>query len=85
MRFVECTLPHDKVMNFQNHNILLKTNFNKSSGNSKEDTFDIRIIIINNEGSGSRVNQAEKFKANQQEKFRAISTNIQSQLAKNKK
>ena len=61
---------------------MLKTNFNKSSGNSKEDTFDIRRIIINNEGSGSRVNQAEKFKANQQEKFRAISTNIQSQLAK---
>ena len=45
---------------------MLKTNFNKSSGNSKEDTFDIRRIIINNEGSGSRVNQAEKFKANQQ-------------------
>ena len=61
---------------------MLKTNFNKSSGNSKEDTFDIRRIIINNEGSGSRVNQAEKFKANQQEKFRAISTNIQSQLEK---
>ena len=61
---------------------MLKTNFNKSSGNSKEDTFDIRRIIINNEGSGSRVNQAEKFKANQQEKFRVISTNIQSQLAK---
>ena len=61
---------------------MLKTNFNKSSGNSKEDTFDIRRIIINNEGSGSRVNQAEKFKANQQEKFKVISTNIQSQLAK---
>ena len=45
---------------------MLKTNFNKSSGNSKEDTFDIRRIIINNEGSGSRVSQAEKFKANQQ-------------------
>ena len=27
--------------------IILKTNFNKSSGNSKEDTFDIRRIIIN--------------------------------------
>ena len=39
---------------------MLKTNFNKSSGNSKDE------IIINNEGSGSRVNQAEKFKANQQ-------------------
>ena len=63
---------------------MLKTNFKKSSGNSKEDTFDIRRIIINNEGSGSRVNQVEKFKANQQEKFRAISTNIQSQLAKKK-
>ena len=45
---------------------MLKTNFNKSSGNSKEDTFDIRRIIINNEGSGSRVSQVEKFKANQQ-------------------
>ena len=65
--------------------IILKTNFNKSLGNSKENTFDIRRIIINNEGSGSRVNQAEKFKANQQEKFRAISTNIQSQLAKKNK
>ena len=39
---------------------MLKTNFNKSSVNSKYE------IIINNEGSGSRVNQAEKFKANQQ-------------------
>ena len=45
---------------------MLETNFNKSSGNSKEDTFDIRRIIINNEGSRSRVSQAEKFKANQQ-------------------
>ena len=45
---------------------MLKTNFNKSSGNPKEDTFDIRRIIINNERSGSRVSKAEKFKANQQ-------------------
>ena len=43
--FVECTLPHDKVMNFQNHNILfyshhIETNFNKASGiaNSEDDT-----------------------------------------------
>ena len=41
---VKCTLPHDKVMNFQNLNILLyshhtETNFNKSSGitNLEED------------------------------------------------
>ena len=38
---------------------MLKTNFNKFSGNSKEDTYK---IIIDNEGSRSRVNQAEKFK-----------------------
>ena len=44
---------------------MLKTNFNKFSGNSKEDTYK---IIIDNEGSRSRVNQAEKFKANQQKK-----------------
>ena len=37
------------------YNDYVGTNFNKSSGNSKEDTFDIRRIIINNEGSGSRV------------------------------
>ena len=39
-------------------------------------------IIINNEGSGSRINQAEEFKAKSVEELRAISTNIQSQLAK---
>ena len=39
---------------------MLKTNFNKFSGNSKEDTYK---IIIDNEGSRSRVNQAEKLKA----------------------
>ena len=44
---------------------MLKTNFNKFSGNSKEDTYK---IIIDNEGSRSRVNQPEKFKANQQKK-----------------
>ena len=44
---------------------MLKTNFNKFSGNLKEDTYK---IIIDNEGSRSRVNQAEKFKANQQKK-----------------
>ena len=57
---------------------MLKTNFNKSSGNSKEDTFDIRRIIINNEGSGSRVNQAEKFKANQQRNSEQSAQNLKS-------
>ena len=42
---------------------MLKTNFNKFSGNSKEDTYK---IIIDNEGSRSRVNQAEKFKKKNQ-------------------
>ena len=46
---------------------MLKTNFNKFSRNSKEDTYK---IIIDNEGSRSRVNQAEKFKANQQKKIK---------------
>ena len=65
LEFVECTLPHDKVMNFQNHNILF---IQWLHWNWLQQVFR-RIyiqIIINNEGSGARVNQAEKFKANQQ-------------------
>ena len=49
--------------------IILKTNFNKSSGNSKDE------IIINNEGSGSKANQqrnseksAQTFKVSWQKK-----------------
>ena len=64
---------------------MLKTNFNKSSGNSKEDTFDIRRIIINNEGSGSRVNQAEKFKANQQRNSEQSAQTFKVSWQKNKK
>ena len=69
--FVECTLPHNKVMNFQNHNVLfIQWSCWKLTSTSLQEiqkkihsTYE---IIINNEGSGSRVNQAEKFKANQQ-------------------
>ena len=69
MGFVECTLPHDKVMNFQNHNVLfctmimLKTNFKKFSGNSKEDTFksSSTMKVVDQESIRQR-----KFKANKQ-------------------
>ena len=64
---------------------MLKTNFNKSSGNSKEDTFDIRRIIINNEGSGSRVNQTEKFKANQQRNSEQSAQTFKNKTEKSEK
>ena len=49
---------------------MLKTNFNKFSGNSKKDTYK---IIIDSEGSRSRVNQAEKFKAKKKIKQSQVS------------
>ena len=70
MGCIESTLPHDKMMNFQNHNVLfVQLSCLKLTSTSLQEIQiqkKIHPIIINNEGSGSRVNQTEKFKANQQ-------------------
>ena len=65
--FVECTLPHDKVMNvFFNTMIMLKTNFKKFSGNSKEDTFKssstMKVVEQESIKQGNSEQSAQTFK-----------------------
>ena len=90
MGFVECTLPHDKVMNvFFYTMIMLKTNFKKFSGNSKEDTFksSSTMKVVDQESITQRNSKpiSREIQSQSAEKFRAIGTNIQSQLKKKRK
>ena len=60
--------------------IMLKTNFKKFSGNSKEDTFKSSSTMkVVDQKPINREIQSQS-----EEKFRAIGTNIQSQLKKKK-
>ena len=73
MGFVECTLPHDKVMNvFFNTMIMLKTNFKKFSGNSKEDTFKssstMKVVEQESIKQGNSEQSAQTFKVSQKKK-----------------
>ena len=66
--------------------IILKTNFNKSSGNSKEDTFksSLTMKVVDQESITQRNSKpiSREIPSQSAEKFRAIGTNIQSQLKK---
>ena len=69
--------------------IMLETNFNKSSGNSKEDTFksSSTMKVVDQESITQRNSKpiSREIQSQSVEKFRAIGTNIQSQLKKKRK
>ena len=80
MRFVESTLSYEWLMNLLKFNVLfIQWSCWKLTSTSFQE------IIINNEGSGSRVNHAKKFKANQQRNSKPISREIQSNRHKHSK
>ena len=68
--------------------IMLKTNFKKFSGNSKEDTFksSSTMKVVDQESITQRNSKPinREIQSQSAEKFRAIGTNIQSQLKKKK-
>ena len=94
MGFVECTLPHDKVMNvFFNTMIMLKTNFKKFSGNSKEDTFKssstMKVVEQESIKQGNseqsvqtfNVSQTKKKKKKRKKKYQASAAEPQLKVA----